>query len=246
MRLAAFALITALAGRAIAAPTSPDEPPAALLAGKPAGAATLDAVMKLLGVERMAAKFVERKHSALLARPLVTEGTLVYERERGLVRTVTGRRAQVPAMPGRAAPPKGGAQVDAQQVIVTPTTLTIRKGGRTDTVPLAKSKDLQAFALVFPALLRGDRDEIARAFDLAVRGSERDWWALTLTPKAASLRKMITEVVVVGHAREVRELRVVEASGDHSELRLAEIRTNAAVTDAELAVFSGTAPGTAP
>lgn len=221
MRLAALALLAVLAGRAVAAPT-PDAPPAGLLDGKPAGAATVDAVMKLLGVERMAAKFVEDKHSALLARPLVTRGTLVYDRARGLVRTVTGPRAQ--------------------QVVVTQQALTIRKGGRTETVPLAKSKDLQAFALVFPALLRGDRDEIARAFDLAVRGSERDWWALTLTPKAASLRKMITQVTVVGHGREVRELRVVEASGDHSEMRLSEIRTDAAVADAELAAFAGASP----
>jgi hypothetical protein len=222
MRLAALALLAALVGRAIAEPNSPDVPPAALLTGKPAGAETLDAVMKVLAVERLAAKFVEQKHSALLARPLVTEGTLVYERERGLVRTVAGARAE--------------------QVVVTQTTLTIRKRGHTETVPLAKSKDLQASALVFPALLRGDRDGIARAFELTVRGNERDWWALTLTPKAESLRKMITQVVLLGRGHEARELRVVEASGDDSEMRLVEIRTNAAVADAELAAFSDSAP----
>lgn len=213
-----IALVIALSTPLSAAAPVPETAPATLLDSKPAGASTLAAVMKMLGVDRMAADFVEQKHSSLLAKPLVTKGTLVYARDRGLVRTVAGPRAQ--------------------QVIVTQKALTIKKGKRTDTVPLAKSKDLQAFALVFPALLRGDRDEIAQAFDLAVRGSEQDWWALTLTPKAASLRKMIDEVVVIGHGHEVRELRVVEASGDHSEMALSSIRTNSDVADNELSGFA--------
>jgi outer membrane lipoprotein-sorting protein len=210
------ALLAALSTRALAAPL--ETPPADLVTAKPADATTLAAVMKLLGVTRLAADFIEQKHSALLARPLVTKGTLVYERDHGLVRTVTGPRAQ--------------------QIVVTQTALTIRKGAKTETVPLAKSKDLQAFALVFPALLRGDRDEIAKSFDLAVRGSDKDWWALTLTPKAASLKKLIASVVVIGRGREVRELRVVEASGDHSEMTLSAIRTNGDVADTELTGFA--------
>ncbi len=213
------ALLVALSTRAIAAPaaTTSDTPPADLVTAKPADATTLAAVMKLLGVTRLAADFKEQKHSALLARPLVTKGTLVYERERGLVRSVTAPRPH--------------------QVVVTQTTLTFRKGSRTETVPLAKSRDLKAFALVFPALLRGDRDEIARSFELAVRGSAQDWWALTLTPKAESLKKLITSVVVIGRGNEVRELRVVEASGDHSEMTLSAIRTNSDVADSELTGF---------
>lgn len=212
-----LALLAALSTRALAAPVT-DAPPTELLSAKPAAASTLDAVMKLLGVSRLAASFTEQKHSALLAKPLVTKGTLVYDRERGLVRSVAGPRPQ--------------------QVVVTQTTLTIRKGTRTETVPLAKSKDLQAFALVFPALLRGDREGIAKSFDLVVRGTDKDWWALTLTPKAASLKKLIASVVVVGHGAEVRELRVAEASGDHSEMVLSSIRTNADVADNELTGFA--------
>jgi len=212
------ALVAALSVPAAATPvavTTTDAPPAELLTSKPADGKALDAVFALLGVKRLAASFEEHKHSALLARPLVTKGTLGYDRGRGLVRTVTGSRTQ--------------------QVVVTQTALTIRKGTRTETVPLAKSKDLQAFALVFPALLRGDRDEIGKSFTLAVRGSDKGWWALTLTPKAASLRKVIGEVVVIGHAAEVRELRVAEASGDHSEMTLSAIRTNSGVADTDLA-----------
>ena len=81
-RLATLALLAALCGHATAAPSGGDAPPEPLLTAKLAGPATLDVVMKLVGVERMAATFVEDKYSALLARPIVTEGTLVYDRAR--------------------------------------------------------------------------------------------------------------------------------------------------------------------
>jgi len=214
-RAYAVALLAALStGAALA-----DSPPFPAEVVEPA-AATVSGVMKLLGVTRLAADFVEQKHSSLLAKPLTTKGTLVYDREKGLVRSVTGARAQ--------------------QVIVTQTTLTIKKGKRTETVPLAKSKDLKAFALVFPALLRGDQGEIAKSFDLAIRGTVKDVWVLTLTPKAASLKKLISEVTVIGKSGEVRELHVKEASGDHSEMVLSGIRTNTDVKDTELTGFAST------
>ncbi|MBL0215435.1 MAG: hypothetical protein IPQ07_16310 [Myxococcales bacterium] len=99
--------------------------------------AAIDPVLALLKLDRFACKFTEEKHVALLARPLKSTGTIYFERDKGIARTtLTPKLAQV---------------------VLTRTTLRIRKDNKTEEIPLDKSKDLKAFALIFPTLLRGDR-----------------------------------------------------------------------------------------
>jgi outer membrane lipoprotein-sorting protein len=123
--------------------------------------------------------------------------------------------------------------------VLTRTTLRIRKGEHTEDIPLDKSQDLKAFALIFPTLLRGERGELERAFDLGLYGSDHDWWALAFTPKAESLKKLVKRVVVFGRQGEVVGLQVTEASGDTTDTRLTDVRRNADVPDAELTAAFG-------
>lgn len=194
----------------------PDEgPPAGLLEGKPANRAALQAVFKRLTLERLSCMFREEKHIALLARPLRSTGTLVFTRDRGIARqTVTPR---------------------AQRVVLTPTVLRIYKGERVEEVPLSKSEDLKAFALIFPTLLRGDLVELESTFTIALYGRSRAWWGLTFTPSTESLRKMVRRVVVVGRAGLPVSLRVEEMSGDTTEITLSEVKQDDKVSDAEVA-----------
>ena len=218
---AALAIVAVLSGPAIArpAPRGSDAPPASLVSGAPARGAAIDPVLANLEVERLGCKFSEEKHVALLARPLRSTGTLYFDRHKGIARTTLTPKLQ--------------------QVVLTKTTLRIRTGTRTEEIPLDKSKDLKAFALIFPTLLRGDRAELERAFEIGLYGSGNDWWAIAFTPKTESLRALVRSVVVFGRKREVVSFRITEASGDTTDTRLTEILKNGDVPDAEIAKAFG-------
>jgi outer membrane lipoprotein-sorting protein len=190
-----------------------------LISGEPARGAALDPVFAHFKVERLSCKFSEEKHIALLARPLRSTGTIYFERDRGIARTTLTPRAQ--------------------HVVLTRTSLRIRTGTRTEVMPLDKTKDLKAFALIFPTLLRGERSELERAFELGLHGSDSAWWALTFTPRADSLRALVRRVVVFGRKGEVVRLQITEASGDTTHTHLTDIQKNGSVPDAELAAAFG-------
>jgi Outer membrane lipoprotein carrier protein LolA-like len=211
---------TPAAPAAPAAPTAAsDAPPANLLSGTPAHGAALDPVFARLQLQRLRCAFHDQKHIALLARPLQSSGVITFDRDRGIVRSTTAPHAE--------------------KAVLTRTALRIQRGDRVEDLPLDKSKDLQAFALIFPTLLRGERPAIERSFDLALYGRADAWWALELTPRSDSLRALVRRVVVFGRAGELAALQIVEASGDTTDTRLSDLHKNGDVPDAEIAAAFG-------
>jgi len=203
-----------------AAPAAPaDQPPASLLSGQPAHGAALDPVFARLQLRRLRCAFHEQKHIALLARPVQSSGAIYFDRDRGIVRETRAPRAE--------------------KAVLTRTALRIQRGDHVEDIPLDKSKDLQAFALIFPTLLRGERADIERSFDVALYGRADGWWALAFTPRADSLRALVRRVVVFGRAGELVALQIAEASGDTTDTRLSDLHTNGDVSDAEIAAAFG-------
>ena len=226
-RWAALAIVASLAilgGPANAAPAatpaaSADVPPATLVSGNPTTGGALDPMFKLMKLERFACKFTEEKRVALLARPIKSSGTIYFERDKGIARSTLAPKVQ--------------------HVVLTRTSLRIKTDKKTEEIPLDKSKDLKAFAMIFPTLLRGDRTELERSFVIGLYGSDKDWWALTFTPKTDSLKKLIKRVVVFGRKTQAISLQIAEASGDTTDTRLTDIRKDAEVPDAEIAKAFG-------
>lgn len=216
MRLAVvIAIITA-----IASPARAEDPsPARLLAGAPAHGAAIDPVFAKLKFARMRCAFREEKHVALLAKPLRSAGTIVFDHARGIARITTAPR------PSRA--------------VLTASSLKITTDQHTEEIPLDKMRDLRAFALIFPTLLRGDRAELERAFELGLYGDAKASWALAFVPRAEALRKLVSRVVVLGRADTLVGLQIHEASGDTTETQLTDVATNAAVPDAEISTAFG-------
>lgn len=204
---------------AAAPAVAPEAPPATLVSGEAAHGAAIDPVFALLKLERLSCTFTEQKHVALLARPLTSTGTIYFDRAQGIARTTLTPKPQ--------------------QIVLTKTSLRIRKGKAVEVIPLDKSKDLKAFAMIFPTLLRGERAELEKAFDLGLYGSAKAWWALSFTPKAPSLQKLVKNVVVIGTQTRIVSLRITEASGDTTETKLADVKTNGDVPDAEIATAFG-------
>lgn len=210
-------LIVALLAGAAAADTV--APPATLVSGEPARGAKQDPVFKLLEQQRLACKFAEQKHVALLARPLSSTGTIVFDRDKGIVRAVLTPKPQT--------------------VVLTKTSLKIVKGKTVEEIPLDKSKDLKAFAMIFPTLLRGERAALEKSFDIGLYGSDADWWALTFAPKSDALKKFVKTVTVFGKKTDVVALRIVEASGDSTDTQLTDVRRSKDVPDTEIAAAFG-------
>lgn len=195
------------------------DPPSNLISGDAAHGSAIDPVFAHFKLDRLSCKFSEEKHIALLARPIKSTGTIFFDRDKGIARATVGPKAQ--------------------QVVLTKTTLKIKKGDKTEEIPLDKSKDLKAFALIFPTLLRGERAELEKTFDMGLYGGDADWWALTFTPKTESLRKMVKRVVVFGRKDQVISLQIAEASGDTTDTHLTDILKNGDVKDAEIATAFG-------
>jgi outer membrane lipoprotein-sorting protein len=218
----ALAIAAIASGPAVAGPAASagsDAPPASLLSGTAVHGSAIDPVFAHLTLDRLSCKFSEEKHIALLARPLRSAGTIYFARDKGIARTTLTPKVE--------------------QVVVTATSIRIRTATRSEEIPLDKTKDLKAFALVFPTLLRGDRTELERAFDIGLYGSDAGWWALAFTPKTDSLRALVRRVVVFGRKAEIVALQVAEASGDTTDTRLTEIHKNTNVPDAEIATAFG-------
>jgi hypothetical protein len=219
--LAAHAPSVAVAAppAAPAAPAASDAPPRTLLSGTPAHGAAVDPVFARLQLRRLRCGFRDEKHIALLARPLVSTGVITFDRDRGIVRETRAPHAE--------------------KAVLTRTALRIQKGDHVEDIPLDKTRDLQAFALVFPTLLRGERTDIERSFDVALYGRADGWWALELTPRSDSLRALVRRVIVFGRAGELAALQIAEASGDTTDTRLSEVHKNGDVPDAEIAAAFG-------
>lgn len=199
-----------------------DEAPAACPKRTPHQAGTAVPLLELLRLDqlqRLRAEFSEEKHIALLARPLRQAGTLYFERTRGIARLTRS--------PG------------PERIVLSTTTLRIEKAGKVEEVPLDRSKTLRGFAVIFPALLRGDRAALEATFDLELEGSAKEAWSLTLWPKDPALCGLIRQVVVSGQGPEVRALRVEEVSGDVTDTRLSSMARNEAVPPAEIAKAFG-------
>ena len=119
------------------------DPPAACPRTAASDSSTLDPLFNLLRLdrlERLKAQFSEEKRIALLARPLRQTGTIYFDRTRGIARVTQTPRPE--------------------RMVLTTTSLRVEKGKKLEEVPLDKSKALKAFALAFPALLRGERAQL--------------------------------------------------------------------------------------
>lgn len=216
----AWFVCMAAGGSVRANPTGRSErAPGNLVAGEPSRGRELDAVLARVRIDRMTCSFHEEKHIALLAKPVRSTGTIYFARDKGVVRKTL--------------------EPSSAEVVVTTTTLKTRRGTRTETIPLGKSKQLKAFALVFPTVLRGQRAELERDFALGLYGSEKGWWALSFVPRDEALRAVVQRVLVVGRSDRVVQLQVSEASGDRTDTFLSDIATAGEVSDAAIATAFG-------
>jgi len=180
----------------------------------PSVEALLRRFAELPGLE---ATFREEKHIALLAAPLVTEGTLHF--------TPPGRMARHSRTPS------------PSSVVVSDGMLSFGDGSGDgyDRIDLASSPVVRLFVESFVAILAGDQGTLERMYTMAIAAApDGQGWRLTLTPRLADMRRVLRQVTVQGRGATIEQMRSVEVSGDETVTTFSDVDTTRRYTDAEV------------
>ena len=145
------------------------------------------------------ATFVETKHIAMLDRPVVSSGELLY--------TAPDRLEK------RTLKPK------PESMIVQGNELTIERGVRTYRVQLAAQPQLAAFIDSIRGTLAGDRKALERNYRLGLEGTPQDW-VLQLVPLDEKMQAVIKQIRISGVQDQVKSVEITQADGDSSVMRI--------------------------
>lgn len=180
---------------------------------------TIDALLaRFASLPGLEARFREEKRIALLAVPLTSEGRIYFAPPGRLLRRVTSPE------------PSAALIADGH--------LTMRQGDRTERLAIGDNPVLRGFVDSFRAVLAGDRAALDRFYEarLEPRPEEGDsGWQLTLRPRAGDLQRFLREITMRGNGTTIREMRMLEVSGDETRTEFSEVRTDRRWTDAERA-----------
>ena len=182
----------------------------------PAPAITLDEVLRRFRtVPGISARFRESRQMALLAAPLVSEGTLHYAPPGRLVRRTESPELAVALLEGNR--------------------LRFRDASGEQSLDLDALPAARQFLESFTALVAGDRAALARSYDLEFAPQGAAAWRLTMRPRVPALSRVFRAVEVAGEGVALRTLVVREVSGDVSETTFTEVRTDRRFTAEEAA-----------
>ena len=164
----------------------------------------LSELMQLLAaVPSARARFTETKDMALLNKPLVVTGRLVYVRPDRLERHVL--------------------TPNEERVVIAGSEVTVedRARGRSRTFSSAAHPALLALVESLRATLAGDLAALERHFAVTLEG-QRDAWTLVLVPRDAQMIQAIVRIRIGGVDGSVRRIEIDEASGDRSVTSIVE------------------------
>jgi hypothetical protein len=176
------------------------------LLGSATAAADLDkqALMQLLGsAERASARYVETRHSALLTAPLISRGTLLYERPDRLEKHVSFPYDE------RIVLERGQMSIDN------------RTRGRKMLITITRAPGIAGLVESIRATRAGDLGALERFFEVEV-GGNRDEWRLRLRPHDRELAEYVNAVTVKGAGPRIERIEVDERSGDRTVMEINE------------------------
>jgi len=211
--------VVLVAGALLAGPAAAQEPVAAPVASTPALEQLLARFAAMSG---LSARFREEKRMALLAAPLVSEGTLYFAPKGRLARHIT---APAPAT-----------------VLIDEGSLRFADAGGTETMSLTQNPVVRLFVDSFVKIFAGDRVALERMYtmELAALPAAADGvarWSLRLRPRVAPMTQIIERLELVGHDVALESMRVVEVGGDETLTTFSEVDTQRRFTAEELSAL---------
>lgn len=158
------------------------------------------------------AGFHETKQLALLAAPLVTEGTLYF------------------APPDRLA--RHTVKPAPSSVVVRGDRVTLRDENGTQTIDLGSSGVARQFVDNLGVLLRGDLAALRERYEIAYRARE-DAWTLDLVPRSPELRRLVATIRVEGRDDVLTRMETREEGGDSTVTVFSDVETGLGPADLE-------------
>jgi outer membrane lipoprotein-sorting protein len=143
--------------------------------------------------------YTEKKYSSLLTEPVVSSGTLTYQRPDTVEKNMM-------------APRKERFRITGEELIV------MRKGAE-KRYPLSSQPLLAAFAASLRGVLGGNAELLGQHYRLTLDGDEQEW-RLEMTPIEAEITRYVERISVSGHAGRIAQIEVHERSGDRSVLQV--------------------------
>lgn len=140
------------------------------------------------------AEFREEKHMALLAVPLVNEGTLHF------------------SPPGRVArhvrkPTPSSVLIDEKQV-------RMGDGSKEEALSLKGNPVLRQFLDSFMLILSGDKAGLEASYTLGFKEIKGGLWELSLAPKLSPMKDAIERIVFVADGLKMKTMTLFEVGGD--------------------------------
>jgi hypothetical protein len=160
---------------------------------------SLDALLtRFRAMPGLYARYREEKRIALLAAPLVGEGTVHYAPPRRIA-----RHARTPS---------------PSSVVFDGALLRFGDTHGEQRIDVGANPVVRAFIETFLDVLAGDRSSLERTFVVAFHGGDAahpgERWDLSLVPRDPSLLAVLREVRLAGQGTTVSEMRILEATGD--------------------------------
>jgi len=159
-------------------------------------------LMQELGQVKTAnARFVERKHLAILNAPLEISGTLVYVAPSRLEKHTLAPRPE--------------------SLVLEREELTIESKERNQrrTLVLQDYPVIWAFVESIRSTLAGDLPTLSRFYQVSLDGGERRW-RLTLKPSERGMQDVVSEIRISGDRSWISTIEIIETGGDRSVMTI--------------------------
>jgi len=159
-------------------------------------------LMRELGQVKTAnARFLERRHLALLTAPLESSGNLVY---------VAPDRLEKHTLRPR-----------PESLVLVREELTIESKDRNlrRTLVLQDHPVIWAFVESIRSTLAGDLPTLSRFYQVGLDGGERRW-RLTLKPNEPRMQDVVSEIRISGDRSWINAIEMIETGGDRSVMTI--------------------------
>lgn len=148
------------------------------------------------------ARFVEKRYLAVLDKPVLASGEMLYSPpDRLEKRTVL---------------PK------AETMVLDKDLLTMERDNRKMSINLASRPEAMAFVDSIRSTLSGNRRALEQHYSLKLQG-DTSQWVLTLVPVEPAIATLLQRITVNGSKNQVRRIEYLQADGDRTELSIEPI-----------------------
>ena len=148
------------------------------------------------------ARFVEKRHLAMLDKPVQASGEMVFMPPDRLE-----KRTLLPK---------------PETMVLDKDTLSLERDKRKFTIHLNNRPEAQAFVESIRSTLSGNRKVLEQDYALTLEG-ESQRWVLTLVPRDESILALLKRITVTGSRNQVRHIEYLQADGDRSEISIEPI-----------------------